>query len=306
DALDRDLRGVGDADPADGAVRAARETLAQEEVAGRMRAAADRLRAMDVGVGPVSEPGVESDGRLGDQTRSTDRDDLAVAEAALADVLAGIADQLGQAGTERDDEARQLAEQLDAAQELRRALERLGGEAAGSAPSGGPPESPAGEAADQASSAGSQSQDGTRQPGGGPSASDGGTTPGAVTGGGEDALGGQRREYVAGLGRNPGLLDELRRDNPELRRDLDAWAEHWASASAPGSEGFKQDFANWDSLRRNLDTALQRVEDARSRALADADLRDRVTGGREAPVPPRYRRLVDQYYRSLAIEPESR
>ena len=87
---------------------------------------------------------------------------------------------------------------------------------------------------------------------------------------------------------------------------LDAWAEHWASASAPGSEGFKQDFANWDSLRRNLDTALQRVEDARSRALADADLRDRVTGGREAPVPPRYRRLVDQYYRSLAIQPESR
>jgi hypothetical protein len=127
-----------------------------------------------------------------------------------------------------------------------------------------------------------------------------------VTSGGEGSVGGQRREYVAGLERNPGLLDELRRDNPELRRDLDAWAEHWASASAPGSEGFKQDFANWDSLRRNLDTALQRVEDARSRALADADLRDRVTGGREAPVPPRYRQLVDQYYRSLAMQPESR
>lgn len=258
DAFDRDLRGVGDAepgaDPADGAVRAARETLAQEEVARRMRAAADRLRAMDTG----------------GETGSIDRDGLAEEEAELADVLAGVAEELRRAGTERDGEARQLAEQLDAAQELRRALQRLGGETPGSARSGGPPDVSPGDPADQASSDGSQ-----------------------------------RREYVAGLERTPGLLEELRRDNPELRRDLDAWAEHWASASAPGSEGFKQDFANWDSLRRNLDTALQRVEDARSRALAEADLRDGVTGGREAPVPPRYRRLVDQYYRSLATQPGS-
>ena len=43
-----------------------------------------------------------------------DRDDLAEEEAALADALAGVADQLRRAGTGRDDEARQLAEQLDA------------------------------------------------------------------------------------------------------------------------------------------------------------------------------------------------
>ena len=306
DALDRDLRGVGDAHPADEAVRAARETLAQEEVARRMRAAADRLRTMDAGGGPASEPGVESDGRGGDETGSNGGDGLAEEEAALADALAGVADQLRRAGTERNDEARQLAEQLDAAQELRRALQRLGGETPGSARSGGSPDVPPGDPADQASSGGSQRRDGTRQaPGAEPSAGAGGATHGAVAGGGEGSLGGQRREYVAGLARNPGLLDELRRDNSELRRDLDAWAEHWASASAPGSEGFKQDFANWDSLRRNLDTALQRVEDARSRALAEADLRDGVTGGREAPVPPRYRQLVDHYYRSLASQPGS-
>ena len=119
------------------------------------------------------------------------------------------------------------------------------------------------------------------------------------------AVGQMRRQFVGGLDRNPGLLDELRRENPELAGDLDAWIQHWASQAAPGAEGFKQDFAPWESLRRNLDTALRRLEDARSRDLAAADLRDRVTGEREEPVPARYRRLVDEYYRSLATRPAS-
>jgi hypothetical protein len=110
---------------------------------------------------------------------------------------------------------------------------------------------------------------------------------------------------MAGLERNPGLLEELRKESPELRRDLDAWAEHRVSGAAPDAEASKRDFANWESLRRNLDTVLQRLEDAHSRDLAAADLRDRVTGGSEEPVPARYQRLVDHYYRALATEPVS-
>ena len=118
-------------------------------------------------------------------------------------------------------------------------------------------------------------------------------------------MGQMRRQFVGGLDQPPGLLDELRQENPDLAADLDAWTRHWASQVAPGSEGFKDDFAPWDSLRRNLDTALQRFEDARSRDLAAADLRDRVTGARDEPIPARYRRLVDEYYRSLATRPAS-
>lgn len=198
-------------------------------------------------------------------------------EASLAEMLAEIADQLGRAGSEDGAEVRRLADQLDAVQELRRALQGLGGDREASDSPGGEAES-----ADPRSS---------------------GQSAGAPAAGGSP--GGLRREYMAGLERNPGLLEELRRDSPELRRDLDAWAEHWTSGAAPGTEASKRDFANWESLRSNLDTSLQRLEEAYSRDLAETDLRDRVTAGTEKPVPARYQQLVDQYYRSLASEPVS-
>ena len=75
--------------------------------------------------------------------------------------------------------------------------------------------------------------------------------------------------------------------------------------SAPGTEVFKQDLAHWDSLRRNLENALHQFEAERSRALAAGEIRDRLSAGPEEPLPARYRRLVDQYYRALATAPES-
>jgi hypothetical protein len=200
------------------------------------------------------------------------------AEASLAETLAEIADQLGRAASEDGAEVRRLADQLDVVQELRQALQQLSGDRGVSDAPGGQTESADPETEEQSAGALSRS-------GAGP--------------------GGERREYMAGLERSPGLLEELREGSPELRRDLDAWTEHWTSGAAPGAEASKRDFANWESLRSNLDTALQRLEDAYSRDLAATDLRERVTGGGEEPVPARYQRLVDQYYRSLAGEPVS-
>lgn len=246
-----ELPGAGDPSSG-GAVGAALDALSQEDLGERMRAGAARLRN--------SEAGGDPDG-----------------EASLAEMLAEIADQLGRAGSEDGAEVRRLADQLDAVQELRRALQGLGGDREASDSPGGEAES-----ADPRSS---------------------GQSAGAPAAGGSP--GGLRREYMAGLERNPDRLEELRRDSPELRRDLDAWAEHWTSGAAPGTEASKRDFANWESLRSNLDTSLQRLEEAYSRDLAETDLRDRVTAGTEKPVPARYQQLVDQYYRSLASEPVS-
>jgi len=256
DALGDQLRELSQ-DPEDappgGAVGSVLDALGQEDVGRRMRAGAERLRASSAGGDPD-------------------------AEASLAEVLVEVADQLGRAGSEDGAEVRRLAEQLDAVQELRQALQRLDGDRRGPDSSGGPAESADPRSEDRSAEASSSSSEGT---------------------------GGLRREYMAGLERNPGLLEELRKESPELRRDLDAWAEHRVSGAAPDAEASKRDFANWESLRRNLDTVLQRLEDAHSRDLAAADLRDRVTGGSEEPVPARYQRLVDHYYRALATEPVS-
>ncbi len=283
DALGQELRDLAEDDTADldeavdaDAVDRARNALERVDVGRMMRAAAEGLRTPDGTADPD-------------------------AEAALTDLLTGVADELGRAADGEGDDTRRLAAQLEAAQELREALQRLSGDEAAATGEPGDPRaegSPAGEPADagDGGSAGEQTADLAQPNQEGRSAS--GTRP---SGSGHTAAQ-LRRQFVGGLEGQPGLLDELRQENPALGRDLDAWAEHWASQASPGTDGFKQDFGLWDSLRRNLETALRRFEDARSRDLATADLRDRVTGEREEPVPARYRRLVDEYYRSLATQ----
>ena len=204
-----------------------------------------------------------------------DMDRLVDEETALADVLARVAEQLQRAGGQAA-AAQLLAAQMEAAQELRRRLGQLQ------------------ELLDQQRQ--QQSQSGAAQP-------DATRTDGSSVGAsGSDGL---RRDYVARLEESPGLLEELRRENPDLARDLDQWARHWQSVSAPGTEAFKQDFGHWDSLRRNLGNALQRFEVERSRELAADAYRDRLSAGPDDLLPERYRRLVDQYYRSLATGPET-
>ena len=107
------------------------------------------------------------------------------------------------------------------------------------------------------------------------------------------------------LARHPGLLSALREIDPELAADLEAWAGQRRSPSAPGTDPARLDFARWTSLRRGLVTALLRIERDRSQELADLALRDRYAAGADDAVPERYRRLVERYYRSLAVAPRT-
>ena len=265
-------------DPADVEVRAARDELEREGVGQRMREGADSLRRSVAQSSPTG----------------TERDENGLAalmdeETALADVLARVAAQLRRA-IGQDEAAQQMAAQVEAARELRQSLEQLQQELDGRQPQ------QTQQGAAQSASAGADPQESEA---GRPSSE----AQGGSSGGG--ALAGLRRAYLGRLEQSRELLDALRRQSPELDRDLEQWAQPWQSVSAPGTEAFKQDFANWDSLRHNLENALHQFEAEWSQELAAGEIRDRLSAGPEEPLPERYRRLVDQYYRALATAPES-
>ncbi len=111
---------------------------------------------------------------------------------------------------------------------------------------------------------------------------------------------GAGQEAAAELAQRPDLLRALGEASPGLVADLERWARQWRSRSAPGTDPARLDFARWTVLRRDLITALQRFERDRARELSDRALRDRYAEEADDAVPERYRRLVEQYYRSLA------
>ena len=293
DTLNRALQDLaGDrspADPGDLPVRAARDELEREAVGQRMRAGADSLRRSEAG-----SPGAE-----------LDADGVADEEMALADVLARVAGQLRRA-IGQDQAAQRLAVQMEAAQELRQSLEQLQREldrqkrqpASQAAAPLAPPESEASSAQDTRQG-GSQVEVGADAQGSGAGRASSERPAGNSDGAGES--GRLRREHFDRLEQSRGLLDALRRQSPELDRDLEQWARHWESVSAPGTEAFKQDFENWDSLRRNVENALQEFEAERSRELAAGEIRDRLSAGPAEPLPERYRRLVGQYYGYIRV-----
>ncbi len=72
------------------------------------------------------------------------------------------------------------------------------------------------------------------------------------------------------------------------------------SRSAPGTEAFKQDFSKWESLRKEIDLALEKHDAAVSARLARKLGADRLSGGGSERVPEAYRAMIAKYYESLA------
>jgi hypothetical protein len=72
------------------------------------------------------------------------------------------------------------------------------------------------------------------------------------------------------------------------------------SRSAAGLESYKQDFSKWDTLKKDINLAFERLEVSLARKLVEKESRERLNAGADARVPEAYRGLVDAYYRSLA------
>ncbi len=99
---------------------------------------------------------------------------------------------------------------------------------------------------------------------------------------------GQARELMTELGRSEGGGFGVTPEGQQLSR------------SAAGIESYKQDFSKWDSLKKDINLAMEHLEVSLARKLVEKESRERLNAGADARVPEAYRGLVDAYYRSLA------
>ena len=109
-----------------------------------------------------------------------------------------------------------------------------------------------------------------------------------------------RDAYARELQQARGEVDRLARAGPGGGPGGASPEGHEWSATDQGTEAFKQDFSKWEALRKEIDTALDRYDQAIvSRAAARA-IDDRLNAGGSDKVPEAYRALIARYYESLA------
>jgi hypothetical protein len=184
----------------------------------------------------------------------------AQAEQQMAQTLERVVEQLGGAGSA---EARRLADQLDKSRATRERLDALEAQLRAAEARG---DAEAGKLREQYRQELARARESFQAPAGEPSAE------------GQRSEGRQAQEGARG-------------GTPEQQE---------ASHSAPGTEAFKQDRSEWESLRRAVDRTLEQHDADVSRRLARTLGEDRLNGGGSERIPERYRRLVAKYYESLA------
>jgi hypothetical protein len=282
--------------------------LERQKLADRMRQSAEALRQ--------SSARADQSEQSSDPARQVARQGSEVARA-----LDRIADRLGAAGGAQDRDSRHLSDQLSKTQELRdkvanleRSLEELKRENAQTPtpdqngnsrnPQQGQPQQGT-NSEQQAARLGPQQSQGTQggQQQGQQSSASGRDGAAGQQGGSAGGNGGRvqqlQREVNDSMRDAARLADEIRRENPGMQspNPEEGW---WRSFSAPGTEAFKQDFARWESLKRNLLVAIEDVETKVSTELRARENKERLNAGGHAAVSDAYRDLVDKYYRSLA------
>ena len=182
-------------------------------------------------------------------------------------------------GDARSDDGRRLAEELEAAEEVRRSLAaleaRLGHIGTEPAQAGGPGSEPIGRP--------SEAGDGA------------GRDPAAI----REAA----QELLRRLERLPALGGALRAAQPGVLEDLARWAARRPAGGGPALQASEQDFAAWESLRDGLRRAIEAFEADRASALQAAETEGRLDVGAGEAAPDGYGALVDRYYRILAHHP---
>jgi hypothetical protein len=256
---------TGDGAPAR-AAEAARE-LERQQVGQQMR---DTAREMREGAG-AADPRASPKGTEQAPARIAER------EQQIARTLDRIVETLGGSGAE----GRNLSADLGEAQAIRERLDALEQEIRDR--EGRQPDA-SGRAA-QPSDTGRQGRQGR------------GGSSGGGQGGDLEKL---REEYARELQRARETVARLQRS--QSRDSLGgATPEHheWSQAD-PGTEAFKQDYSGWQSLRKDVNQALERYESAVSAQLTERVARDRLNAGGSERVPDAYRRLIARYYEALA------
>ena len=265
----------------EGAVREIEEQRPSQRMRGAARA--EQQRAAVAGGLPAS---AEASARQASGSKDAKTDGENIARA-----LDRVADRLGAAGGQSEDSER-LTEELSRIRELREELAGLDRQLSELRAQSGDPNGGArgrsGQPARGKSAAG-------EQPGDAPGR--GGQSAGGQGGGVQDG-GVQNGDAQAPWQTARDLLNELQRENRlENPREADGFNP---GRSAPGTEAWKQDFAQWDELKVQIAAALERAEQTAADRVRAEQSRDRLNAGATQAVPEAYRRLVEKYYRALA------
>jgi hypothetical protein len=301
DRLGQSVRQMGKADPNSDpdeqhAMDEAARELDAQRISERMRQSAQSMRD---GKGPggadpsqASSPTPPASAE-GSASAAATADKSAGKQAAasgkpedLARALDKVAERLGAATGIRDSETERLSEQLARTQELRDRLSDLQRSMDALAKAGQEGQ-PSAQSPSSASQPGSDGKPGS-------SGQQGGTE------GGTGQIARLQREVDDKMRDTQKLADDVRKQNPEMPGGGSTPEQWQRSVSAPGTESFKQDFAKWESLKKNLLVALEQTESQLSDQLRTRENRERLNVGRHDAVADTYRELVDRYYQSLA------
>ncbi len=250
-----------------GAMNDAARALEGERIAERMRETAKEMRD------PAGAPAA---GR-------------APGEKELARALERVADRLDQSAPA---ETRELSNQLDQTRAIRDRLQRLEqrmSEAEGRA--GGSRAGRGDQAAQQPGRGQASQQQGAGRDGRGGSGG---------TGQAGSELQRLQEEYQQELQRASEALARLGQGDQSSGAGGSTPEEHQFSRSAPGTEAFKQDRGGWESLRKDLDLALEKYEAGVSDRLAKTRSEDRFSAGGSQRAPETYGRRIAKYFESLA------
>jgi Domain of unknown function (DUF4175) len=251
---------------ATGQPAAAAKEIARQQIAGRMRETARKMR-----------DAAGADAAAGRGGKQAPLQGAADAEQQIARALDRIVDHLGGATAD----AAGLSRELDESRAIRDRLDRLERQVRD---------------ADARAAAGRQGQ--------GPSTSSGqsratGSGAGASPAPGEEAQR-LREQYARELQGARESLSRLERGSPGAGLGGTSPETHEWSGVDKGTESFKQDFSKWESLRKDVDSALDRYEASVIARAARKGLQDRLSAGGSDRVPEDYRRLIARYYESLA------
>lgn len=108
-----------------------------------------------------------------------------------------------------------------------------------------------------------------------------------------------REQVERELAQAEGMLRELGGESPQGGDGHTTPEAHEYSTSAPGQEAYKQDYARWEQLKRDIEHAIEARDLAIARGLAARDAEDGVAAGSVPNVPGAYREKVARYFEWL-------
>lgn len=265
---------------------------ARRRLSGEKEQLADRVDGLERGVTDLAK--TQTDGGLANAARELEREQIgrrmregareireggggAAGEEQLAHALDKVVQQLG---TERA-RAGEAGDQLDRTRAIRDRLDQL---------------------ERQIAEAGSAGRDGSGQRSDSASGQRGGARSGegAAKAGENAELDRLRQEYASELQQAKAALGRMQQSAPRSGLGGATPEKHEWSQADPGTQGFKQDFSAWESLRKDINLALERTEAAASARLAKQAAQDRLSAGGSDRVPDAYKKLIAKYYESIA------